>query len=351
MRNNGDQWMLNWFFRAACCIAALAAGLSFVQAQTAGDAAQIFKGKTIKVDIATGPGGAYGAYGLVFVQHFGKHIPGNPAVVTEYRPGAGGVVAANYLYNVAPKDGTVIAIPLAPIVLAQYTGASVQYDASKFNWIGQMAEITRLIAVWNTSPIKTFNDLITQESIAGTTGKGSETYMNPALMNHVFGTRIKIVSGYKGSNDLALALERGEISIMSGTWANFAGNHPDWVRDKKVRFLVQIGLNKVPGLDDVPLLSDLAKNDADRQVIEYMSLVTQSVGYAVMTPPGVPDATVAVLRNAFDATMKDPDFLAGAKRCCVDLKPTSYKAVEDAVTKAVNSPKSLLDRFIKAIGS
>ena len=138
----------------------------------------------------------------MFAQYFGRHIPGEPAVVPEYRPGAGGVVAANYLYNVAPKDGTVIGIPLAPIVLAQYTGANVQYDASKFLWIGQMADITRLFAVWETSPIKTFEDLITQESIAGTTGRGSETYMNPALMNHVFGTKIKIVSGYKGSNDI-----------------------------------------------------------------------------------------------------------------------------------------------------
>jgi tripartite-type tricarboxylate transporter receptor subunit TctC len=337
--------------RAACCVLALAATLSPAAAQSADDAAAFFKGKTIRVDIATGPGGAYGAYGLVFAQYFGKHVPGNPAVVTEYRPGAGGVVAANYLYNVAPKDGTVIAIPLAPIVLGQYTGASVQYDASKFNWIGQMAELTRLYAVWHTSPLKTFDDLITHESVAGTTGRGSETYMNPALMNHVFGTKIKIVSGYKGSNDLMLALERGEISGASGTWANFAGNHPDWVRDKKIRFLVQIGLSKLPGYDNVPLLSDLAKNDADRQLIEYMSLVTQSVGFSVMSPPGVPDATVAVLRNAFDATMKDPEFLAGAQKCCVDLRPASYKSVEEAVRKAVNSPKALLDRFIAATGS
>jgi tripartite-type tricarboxylate transporter receptor subunit TctC len=346
--SNGILRFAGWI---SILIFGLAAMLSPASAQSTDDAAQIFKGKTIKVDIATGPGGAYGAYGLVFVQYFGKHIPGNPTVVTEYRPGAGGVVAANYLYNVAPKDGTVLAIPLAPIVLGEHTGASVQYESAKFNWIGQMAGLTRFYAVWHTSPLKTFDNLITQESVAGTTGRGSETYMNPALMNHVFGTKIKIVSGYKGSNDLMLALERGEISGASGTWANFAGNHPDWVRDNKIRFLVQIGLSKVPGYDSVPLLSDLAKNDADRQLIEFMSLVTQSVGYSVMAPPGVPDATVAVLRNAFDATMKDPDFLAGAKKCCVDLSPASYKTVEDAVRKAVNAPKALLDRFIAATGS
>ena len=139
--------------------------LSPATAQPAASIAEHFRGKTIKLIIATGTGGAYGGYALVFAQHFGKHVPGEPAIVPEYRPGAGGVVAANYLYNVAPKDGTVIGIPLAPIVLAQYTGANVQYDASKFLWIGQMADITRLFAVWETSPIKTFQDLLTRNRL------------------------------------------------------------------------------------------------------------------------------------------------------------------------------------------
>jgi tripartite-type tricarboxylate transporter receptor subunit TctC len=315
------------------------------------DAAQFFKGKTVRLTIPTAPGGAYGAYGLVFVQHFGRHLPGEPAIVPEYRPGAGGVVAANYLYNVAPRDGTVIGIPLAPIVLAQYTAAKAQYDVSKFGWIGQMAGITRLFAVWESSKLKTFDDLIAHDSVAGSTGRGSETFMNPALMNHVFGTRIRIVGGYKGSNALMLALERGEISAVSGTWANFAGNHPDWLRDNKVRFLVQIGLTKVPEYKQVPLLVDLAKSDPDRRVIEYMSLVTQSVGYSVMTPPGVPPPMVAVLRKAFEATMRDPAFLVSARKCCVDISPAPHTIVEEAVAKAVKAPKSLRERFVKALGS
>jgi tripartite-type tricarboxylate transporter receptor subunit TctC len=342
---------MNLILRIACCLIATGGVLSSAAAQPADSVAQHFRGKTIKLMIATGTGGAYGGYGLVFAQHFGKHVPGEPAVVTEYRPGAGGVVAANYLYNVAPRDGTVIGIPLAPIVLAQYTAANVQYDTSKFLWVGQMADITRLFAVWETSPIKTFQDLRTIESIAGTTGRGSETYMNPALMNNVLGTKIKIVSGYKGSNSLMLALERGEISAVSGTWANFAANHPHWVSERKVRFVVQIGLSKVKGYEQVPLLSELAKNEDDRHLIEYMSLVTTSVGYSVITPPGVPDPIIAALRNAFDATMKDPAFLAAAKRCCVDLKPANHEVVAGAVRRAINSPKSLLERFIKAIRS
>ena len=133
--------------------------LSTAVAQTTGSIADYFRGKTIRLNIAAASGGAYGAYALVFAQYYGRHIPGEPAVLPEYRPGAGGVVAANYLYNVAPKDGTVIGMPLAPIVLAQYTGANAQYDAAKFVWLGQIADITRLFAVWETSPIKTFDDL------------------------------------------------------------------------------------------------------------------------------------------------------------------------------------------------
>jgi tripartite-type tricarboxylate transporter receptor subunit TctC len=338
-------------FRTVSAIVGILSIMSAALAQATPSDTSFFKGKTIKLNIATSSGGAYGAYALVFAQYFGKHIPGEPAVVPEYRPGAGGVVAANYLYNVAPKDGTAIGIPLAPIVLAQYTGANVQYDASRFLWIGQMADITRLFAVWESSPIKTFWDLTKQESVAGTTGKGSETYMNPALMNHVFGTRIKIVSGYKGSNALMLALERGEISAVSGTWANFAANHPHWLSERKIRFLVQIGLRKVKEYESVPLLSELAASEDDRRLVEYMSLVTTSVGYSVIAPPGVPPDVIGILRKAFDATMRDPAFLAAAKKCCADLNPATHDTVAAAVARAINSPKSLLERFIKATGS
>jgi tripartite-type tricarboxylate transporter receptor subunit TctC len=342
--------MLRLPLRFACALLGISI-VSSVSAQPGPSIADYFRGKSIKLNIATASGGAYGAYALVFAQFYGKHIPGEPAIVPEYRPGAGGVVAANYLFNIAPKDGTVIGMPLAPIVLAQYTSANAQYDASKFLWIGQMADITRLFAVWETSPVKTFEDLKTHETIAGTSGKGSETYMNPALMNHVFGTKIKIVGGYKGSNDLTLALERGEISAMSGTWANFAANHPEWVRDRKVRFVVQIGLHKVQGYENVPLLSDLASNEDDRRLVEYMSLMTTAVGYSVIAPPGVPEKIVTELRTAFDATMKDPAFLAAAKKCCVDLNPAPHDEVAAAVARAINAPKSLLERFIKATGS
>lgn len=319
-------------------------------AQSSDPAAQLFKGKTLKLVIPTGAGGAYGLYGLLFAQHFGKHLPGNPAVLPEYRPGAGGMIAANYLYSVAPHDGSVIGIPLAPIILAKYTGgASAQYDVSKFLWIGRMANITRLLTVWHTSKVMKFEDLAHEESVAGTTGKGSETFINPALINHVFAAKMKIVSGYKGSAALMHALEQGEISVVSATWGNVEGNHADWMRDGKVRFVAQIGTAKLPQLPNVPLLADLAKNDADRQVIEFMSLVTSSVGYSVMAPPGVPDPIVDAMRKAFDATMQDPAFIADAKKRRADLDPADYKAVQADVNKAVNSPPQVFQRFMTAL--
>jgi tripartite-type tricarboxylate transporter receptor subunit TctC len=342
------------FSRVCYVVTAAAASLviySGTTAQSQRSAADFFRGKSIRLVIPTGPGGAYSLYALLFAEHFGQHVPGQPTIVPEYRAGAGGIVAANYLYTLAPRDGTALGIPLAPIILGQYTGGSaVQYDSAKFNWIGQMSEITRLLTVWGDSNIHTFSDLAAHDTVAGTTGRGSETFINPAIVNYVFHTRIRIVGGYKGSADLLLALERKEIGLMSATWSNLAGNRPDWIKDGKVRFLAQIGLSKLPGLN-VPLLIDLAKNDADRQLIEFMSLVTTSVGYSVMSPPGVPADIVGALRTAFDDTMKDPAFIADARKRHVDLTPKQYQSVETAVNQAIQSPSTLFRRFMAAIGS
>lgn len=343
------------FSRICYIVAAAVASLvtfAATPAQSQRSVADFFRGKSVRLVIPTGPGGAYSLYALLFAEHFGQHVPGHPTIVPEYRAGAGGIVAANYLYTIAPRDGTVLGIPLAPVILGQYTGGSaVQYDSSKFNWIGQMSDITRLLTVWGDSKIHTFSDLASQDSIAGTTGRGSETFINPAIVNYVFHTRIRIVGGYKGSADLLLALERKEIGLMSATWSNLAGNRPDWIKEGRVRFLAQIGLSKLPGLSNVPLLVDLAKTEADRQLIEFMSLVTTSVGYSVISPPGVPGDVVGALRTAFDDTMKDPAFIADAHKRHVDVTPQQYQSVEAAVNKANRSPSSLFQRFMAAIGS
>lgn len=340
--------MLHWLVRSIVSTAIVA---SWQLAAAQSNSAEFFKDKTIKLVVSTGPGGAYGLYALLFAAHYGRHLPGTPVVVPEYRPGAGGMLAANYLYSAAPRDGSVLGIPLAPIVLAQFTAASVaRYDASKFVWIGQMANMQRLFVVWESSKITKFEDLTTYDSIAGNTGKGSETFINPAIINHIFGAKIKIVGGYQGSADLLLALERGEITAISATWSNFNGTHADWLTNGKVRFLAQIGLSKLAAYDNIPLLSDLAKNEADRQLIEFMSLVTNSVGYSVMAPPGVPEKIAAAMRQAFDETMRDPAFVAEAEKRRLELDPAKYTVVESAIRKAIDAPQELRTRFLGAIG-
>lgn len=331
-------------------LAALIASAATASAQPATDAARHFAGKTIKVVVPTGPGGAYGLYGLLFAQHFGKHVPGNPAVTVEYRGGAGGIVASNYLFAVAPKDGTVIGIPLAPFMLAQLTGgANVQYDAAKFKWLGQMAGITRVFIVWSTTKVHTFQDLVKEELVVGSTGRGSETYMNPAVINAVFGGRIKIIDGYKGSGDLTIALERGEIGGMSATWSNLIGNHPGWLSEGKIRPIVQIGMKTFPGYDKVPLLQDLARSPEERQLIELMPVLTTAIGYSVLAPPGVPDDIMGALRTAFDATMKDPAFVADAGKRKANIEPADHRAIAAAVTRGLEAPKAQLERFTALI--
>jgi hypothetical protein len=213
---------------AAMAALAFTAAIGQAVPAVAQSAEAFYRGKTIKLIVPSGAGGAYGLYALLLAGHYGRHIPGNPSIVADFRSGAGGTVAANYLYNAAPKDGSVIGMPLAPIVLAQHTrGKSAKYDASKFIWIGRMAEITRLFSVWQTTKAQTLEDLSKMQVIVGSTGKGSETFMNPAVMNSLLGTKFKIVTGYKGSAKVMHALEQGEITGAFSTWGNFNGNHPE----------------------------------------------------------------------------------------------------------------------------
>jgi tripartite-type tricarboxylate transporter receptor subunit TctC len=336
---------------AAMAALAFTAAIGQAVPAVAQSAEAFYRGKTIKLIVPSGAGGAYGLYALLLAGHYGRHIPGNPSIVADFRSGAGGTVAANYLYNAAPKDGSVIGMPLAPIVLAQHTrGKSAKYDASKFIWIGRMAEITRLFSVWQTTKAQTLEDLSKMQVIVGSTGKGSETFMNPAVMNSLLGTKFKIVTGYKGSAKVMHALEQGEITGAFSTWGNFNGNHPDWIRDGKVKFLLQVGFSRLPQYPNVPLMHELAKTDEARQVIEYMSRTSQ-VGHSVLAPPGVPQHLVAALRTAFQATMKDAKLLADAKKRRADIAPASHTELEDAIKRAVNAAPAVVERFKAAVGA
>jgi len=308
------------------------AGMSLAALPAAAQsAAPSFAGKTINIYVGFTPGGNYDFYARLLAEFVGRHIPGNPSVLVQNRPGAGSRNAANYVYNVAPKDGTAWATVTNLLPLFQVLDpGGVKFDLTKAPWIGNMVELNSVIAVWHDVPVNTLEDVTKHEVIVGSTGRGGETYILPAMMNAVLGTKFKIVLGYPGINEIDVAMEKGELHGRDGSWANLYQQRPEWLREKKVKLLVQIGIKRDPALPNLPLLTELAQNDEQRAMLSLVS------GYPVMSraffmPAGVPEERVKALRDAFDATMKDPVFLKAAKARNAEISPNSGEAIQKYV--------------------
>ena len=282
---------------------------------------EFYKGKRIDVYVGSDVGGAYDGYARLVARHMGKHIPGNPGAIVKNMPGAGGMRLANYISTLARPDGTEIAILNQGVVMSQALNeAGVQYDARRLNWIGSTHSSVNVAFAWHTAPVKTIQDAQKHELIVGTTGAGSATSFYPELMNQFLGTKFKVIGGYKGNNDMFIAIERGEVNGRGAyNWANLR-DQTDWVRDKKVNVLVQMGADRAPDLPDVPLMHELAKDAADREVLEFVSL-SPAMGRPFAAPPELPSERLAILRAAFNATMKDPDFLAEAATAKLEIDP------------------------------
>src|SRR3954463_8094450 len=268
-----------------------------------------FRGKTLTVIIPTTPGGDRMTNAAPLMRFIGRHIPGNPNLVPNFMPGAGGAVGMNYLQSVAPRDGLTIATPLAPVVMAQVTGEkTVKYDVSKMSWIGRTADSTQVLYVWQTVDVRTLDDLKAKKVTIGSTGATSASTIIPYVMNYALGTKMQVILGYSGSAAFNLAVQRGETEGALTTWNNVANNHADQVREKKIRVLFQVSLTRFKDLPDVPLAIELANNDDDRALMEFMSSAAE-LGQSFIAPPDVPNEIVKVLRRAFDATMTDPEYL------------------------------------------
>jgi tripartite-type tricarboxylate transporter receptor subunit TctC len=307
-----------------------------------------FRGKTIRLIWPGGPGGDRGLYAFPFMKYFAHHVPGNPNVVPSFMPGAGGAIAVNYLYGVAAPDGLTIATPLAPVVIAQATGnKSVKYDVRKMNWIGRIADATRILFVRATSGVRGIDDLKRRQVVVGSTGRASETFINPAVMNHELGTRFKIVTGYKNQPAVNTAPARGETDGAFTTWNNVSHLQAAALKSGAIRVIVQIAPQKHPALQNVPLLLDLAPNDEARAVIGFMTSSSQ-MGQSYVAPPGVPAPILAALRKAFDETMKDPQFVADLKRAHIEFSPLNGEQVTAIVAKTISMPKSVIDRYQRA---
>jgi tripartite-type tricarboxylate transporter receptor subunit TctC len=307
-----------------------------------------FRGKTLTVIIPTSPGGDRSANALALINHIGRHIPGNPRVVPNYMPGAGGLSALNTLANVAAKDGLTIATPLTTLIVAQVTGEkAVRYDVSKMNWIGRTSESTQVVYVWHTVPVHSLDDAKAREVTVGSTGVNSPSTIIPLIMNNVFGTKFKIVLGYKGSADFNLATARGETDASLTTWSNLRNTHADVVRANQARILFQVLMTRHPELAEVPTAFELATTGDDRALIEFMTSSAE-LGQAFIAPPDVPAPIIEALRRAFDLTMQDPAYIEYSKKVGNALTPLPGAALAKFAARTLATPKAVIDRYTAA---
>jgi tripartite-type tricarboxylate transporter receptor subunit TctC len=313
---------------------------------------QFFQGKTLRIIVALGTGGDYDTYARLAGRWLGKHIPGSPSIVVQNMPGAGGIVAANHIYNVAPKDGTVIGALHANTALAQVIGtANVEYDARQFNWIGRTS--SGGLDVHHTlhkTGITSFDDLLKREVAVGGGGPTSASVILPTAINSMMGGKLKIIGGYKGTAETDLALERGEIDMALQNWQNLRRTASESLRDKKINLIVQYGLQRHRELPDVPTIMELAKTEEQRQAWTLL-LRPSTIGYSLALPPGVPADRVALLRKAFVEMTKDPEMRAEVEKANLELEPLPGETLEQTVhslfkvdAAAIAKVKSLVQR-------
>ena len=309
---------------------------------------QFYKGRTINLIVGFNPGGAYDPYARSVARHLPKYLPGSPNIVVKNMQGAGSVLAANHLYNVSPKDGSEIGLIAGSAALEpMFAARPTQFDGQKFTWIGSANDEPGVCFAWHTAPFTTAQELFDKELVLGTSGTSNLDF--PMALNAVLGTRMKLVRGYYGTSSIMLAMERGEVQGMCGmVYAAMQAAHPDWLRDKKVRTLVQIGLERNAKMGDVPFVMDLAKSDDDRRVLRLL------VGWTIMgrpylAPPGIPEDRKAALRRAFEATMKDPAFIEDAAKQRLDIASITGEQIDRFLTDVYSTPKPLVERAAKIL--
>jgi tripartite-type tricarboxylate transporter receptor subunit TctC len=322
-------------------------------ASAAENPANFYAGKQIRLIVSSDAGGAYDTYARLIVQVLRDHIPGNPTIVIQNMPGASGLKTANYMYASAPRDGTVIASTHASILTTQLTSPGIAaFEATRLSWIGSITTEPFIGYVWHTVPIMSLDDARTKEVIMGGVSVGSSGVDYAILARDMFGMKLKIVTGYKASNDVKLAMERGEVQgTFANGWSSIKTAEPEWLRDKKIRIIVQHGFRKLPELPDVPLFIDLAQNEADRQALVFM-LARQEVAKPYFAPPDTAPEQLAILRRAFDATVRDPKFAALASKANVTLEgPMTGNEVAALVTKVAQTPPAVIQRVIRMLAN
>ena len=315
--------------------------------------AEFYKGKMLNVVVGAGEAGTNTAYARLIADHLPKYLPGSPSAIVRTMPGAGGLKAANYMNDVAPRDGTVYAVVQRGIIAQPLFGIEqATYDPTTINWIGSTAREVSVGVVWTaTTKIQTIADAMGEEVIVGSQGAGSQPGLFPLVLNHFLGTKFKVVHGYKSGTDITLAIERGEIQGRIGwSWGSIKSRSAEWIKDDKIRILVQMGLEKSPDLPHVPLALDLAKTPKDRDALDLIFAST-TIGWPTMMPPGVPADRLQAMRQAFDKTMTDPQFLAQAEKQGLEIDPLSGQEIQKIIARMYAMPKAVVERAKQVIGS
>jgi tripartite-type tricarboxylate transporter receptor subunit TctC len=336
--------------RAAAAFASLLS-LVLCASAHADSVADFYRGKVIKLIISTGEGGGYGTYANTIIPYMQRYIPGNPKIIVQHMQGAGGLVAANYMANVALRDGTMFAMihRAAVSTTALFGMANVRFDPSKFGWIGSMNDEKSICAVWHTAPAKTFDDLRRMPITMGGLGAGGDTDVYTNFLNNVFGTKMKLVTGYDSGGTMDLAIERGELQgRCAWSWSTIVSTKAEWFADKKIVPLVQLSMTKHPDHPDVPAVTEFATSDEQRQLLEIV--VSPSVmGRPLLAPPDIPADRLAALRTAFESSMKDPKFLADAATANLEISMVTGVEIEGILKRLFAMPRPIIDEAARSV--
>jgi tripartite-type tricarboxylate transporter receptor subunit TctC len=313
------------------------------------DVAAFYRGKQLRMIVGSAVGGGYDLFARIVARHIVHHIPGSPGIIVQNQPAAGGVVMTNQLYGQGPKDGTVIGVPINGLPTAPLLQSGTQFDPERLIWLGSTNREAYVAFVWHTVPVTRIAELTSKEVVVGATTPGTTMVDFPLLVNDVLGFKFKVVRGYQGTPQINLAIERGEVEGMGGLgWASVKAQTPHWISERKIKVLAQYGLKRYSELADVPTMLEFAKSDADRQAMTMLFARTE-YGRPYFLPPDVPVERVAALRRAFDATMKDPAFVAEAAKLQFDVDPLTGEQVQVLVAQLAATPREVVARVRAAL--
>jgi hypothetical protein len=321
---------------------------SNVMAQNLPPADPFYKGRTINITTPSAVGSSYDFYGRVLSRHMPKYIAGTPTMVVQNMPGGGGMLQTNSLYNVAPKDGSLFGVMNQTVSLEQVLGEGAKYDIGKFSWIGRLKASTGLVMVYETSPAKSMEDMKTVETVFGSNGKASQATMIPTLLRTVLGYKTKVILGYPGASDIFLAMERGEVQGRTGAIETITTSRPQWLTEKKVIMLTELSLEKEPTFPGIKLMRDLTDDPEKKAILDYVGSYTV-FGATFAAPPAIPANRLEILRRAFDATMKDKDFLDEIEKNKIGYSPETGEYVQKIAENFSAASPELIAKVKKAL--